>query len=296
MNKLKISGKLPLITASVAAVIGISIALAMTSNHGSDLSFSPTTLAQAQRVTERLACLEDAEGPNLNIGTEARSAIENMVVSSIIDVPAGTNVDVYLRTYDGASATGLATYAGRYGSYNFTAKHTSGSTDSSFGGWKIIRFDACQQPTGTVSAETGAPSFLFKGASDWSIGPRNNTSLALFYEPGSCFASIEYKLGKVDAAAEIQKTLDALAGAGYAVTPISVQTLATKTSTGSQDYELHQYAVTGSSDSGKLYGGQEFGYFQIGNGHIKIQGYCESTDALSATIPALQAIELDIAN
>ena len=58
--------------------------------------------------------------------------------SHIYDVPAGTNVDVAINSYNRSdSITGSLAYSGDYGSYNFTlTKQTDG--------WGYTRFTGCK--------------------------------------------------------------------------------------------------------------------------------------------------------
>ena len=57
--------------------------------------------------------------------------------SHIYDVPAGTNVDVAINSYNGSdSITGSLAYSGDYGSYNFTLTKQAD-------GWGYTRFTGC---------------------------------------------------------------------------------------------------------------------------------------------------------
>lgn len=93
--------------------------------------------------------------------------------------------------------------------------------------------------------------------------------------------------------AELQKSEDGLVSAGYTTTPGSILAVTLQTGTGEQQYQLHQYSVTGTGSAGKPYGGHEFGYLQLPKGYIKVQGWCDTTEHLAATIPALQAVKFD---
>ena len=104
----------------------------------------------------------------------------------------------------------------------------------------------------TLSADVKSQfSFSASDAPDWRQGPANKTSLALFYNPDDCFTSVEHNEGTVDAAAKLQESQKSLANSGYASTPGPVLTASLQTSTGSQQYQLHQYAVTGTASGGK---------------------------------------------
>ncbi|MDB5182504.1 MAG: hypothetical protein JWO47_288 [Candidatus Saccharibacteria bacterium] len=107
--------------------------------------YSPTILSKVPHAATLPACLQTAEDKNLTVTPEDYTFIQNNVVLSIIDVPAGTNVDVLLKSFSSKNATGTAVYTGKYGRYNFTAQKTSSnSSDSYTGGWKITHFEACK--------------------------------------------------------------------------------------------------------------------------------------------------------
>lgn len=144
------------------------------------------------------------------------------------------------------------------------------------------------------SATVSVPSqFSFDAAAapGWVKGPTNKTSLALFNSDRSCFISVDHKTGTVDAASEIQKTQTSLTKDGYTVTADSTldQTIS------AQQYKLSQYNVTGAGSSGQLYGGQEFGYVQLTDGYIAVAGYCNTSDQLPSSLPAIQALKFDAA-
>lgn len=139
--------------------------------------------------------------------------------------------------------------------------------------------------------------FSFTGTSGWWQGATNNTSMALFHNAEDCFTSVEYKAGTVDVAAELQKTQTLLTSEGYTVTPGNIQTLSLQMGAGGKpQYQLHQYAVTGARSAGRVEGGQEYGYLQLPNGYVKIEGNCDNSQELAATVPALQAVKFDESN
>jgi hypothetical protein len=162
----------------------------------------------------------------------------------------------------------------------------------------VIEHNPTEAAPSVKSAAAAVKSrFSFTGTSGWWQGATNKTSMALFHNAEDCFTSVEYKKGTVDAPAELQKTQTLLTGEGYMVTPGSIQTLALQTSAGSkQQYQLHQYTVTGTGGAGRVEGGQEYGYLQLPNGYVKIEGNCDISEELAATIPALQAVKFDNSN
>ncbi len=95
---------------------------------------TPETYAKAKATTPAATCL--AENKALTISAEERSAIEMSAVSYLIDVPAGTNVDVKVATYSDEKVTGSDHYPAKYGNYNFVmAKQRSN--------WIITDFTRC---------------------------------------------------------------------------------------------------------------------------------------------------------
>lgn len=151
-------------------------------------------------------------------------------------------------------------------------------------------------PSAKPAAAEVKSLFSFAGLPGWRKGPTNKTSMALFYNSSGCFVTVEHKQGTVDVAAELKKSRDSLANDGYTVTPIGSQTLTIQTAVGDQQYALHQSSVTTPAGEIKLMGGQEFGYAQLPNGYLEIEGYCDTASDLSVTIPALQAINFDAAS
>lgn len=147
-------------------------------------------------------------------------------------------------------------------------------------------------PTPKKAASTVHPSqfsFNATAASDWTKGPSNRTSMALFYKPADCFTSVEYKPGTVDIPAELAKKQNMMNGDGYTSTPGAIVSATLQTGSGPQTYQLHQFAVSGGGTD-KLYPADEFGYLPLAHGYIKVEAYCTTAQNLAATIPALQAI------
>ncbi|MEO6761606.1 MAG: hypothetical protein ABI220_04505 [Candidatus Saccharimonadales bacterium] len=141
----------------------------------------------------------------------------------------------------------------------------------------------------------GNPQFSFDstGVTGWKQGPRDKISMALFYHPTDCFISVEHKSGTVDVAAALSKLETGWTGSGNAASEVGTPKVTLQTNSGQQQYDLHQYSITGPEGASKLYSGEEFGYIQLDNGYIKIEGYCKPGDQLPATIPALEAIKFN---
>lgn len=138
----------------------------------------------------------------------------------------------------------------------------------------------------------GTPLFSFDASkvSAWRQGPTDKVSMAAFHDTNDCFVSVQYKPGEVDAATEIQKKQDVLRSSGYASTPGSVLALGLEAGAGMQQYQLRQFSVTSAPGSNKVKGGQEFGYVQLTDGYVKVEGWCDEPAQLPSTISVLQAI------
>ncbi len=154
--------------------------------------------------------------------------------------------------------------------------------------------DAALAPEIKTAADVSVSKFSFLGSSGWTQGPTNRTSLALFKIDHECFTSVEYKSGIVNANDELHKTETSLAGSGYIVSKGVTIPATIKTTTGTINYDLHQYSVSGTGNGGQLYGGQEFSYIPMDSGFIKVQGYCDASEQLPSTISSLQAIKFDV--
>jgi hypothetical protein len=147
-------------------------------------------------------------------------------------------------------------------------------------------------PVVKPSAAAIKSKFSFAGSTGWWQGATNNTSMALFRDH-ECFASIQYKPDTIDASSALKKTQADLVAGGYMSTPGTTVVASLKFEEGQQQYQLHQYTVTGTGNGGQLYGGQEFGYLPLASGHIEVQAYCNTPDELPMTVSALQAIKFD---
>jgi hypothetical protein len=106
-----------------------------------------------------------------------------------------------------------------------------------------------------------------------------------------CFVSVQHKVGTIAAdQASFQKTEDQLTTAGHTITPVATQIMTVQTNSGSKQYQLQQSSVTSPTGASQVLGGQEFGYLPLSGGYLYIEGYCNTSAELAATIPALQAV------
>lgn len=85
-------------------------------------------------------CFKDNAGITISLGE--RQKIESALSSYLIDVPAGTNDDILISSFDGDKIAGSSRYRGNYGSYNFGATKDT-NTNKYPSGWKITSYSAC---------------------------------------------------------------------------------------------------------------------------------------------------------
>lgn len=143
----------------------------------------------------------------------------------------------------------------------------------------------------TPIATTVTSEFSFKGATNWRQGPSNKTSMALFYNVHDCFIGVEHKAGAVEIARELQKITEMRTADGDVATALPAAQPTIQTKDGAQQYELHQYAVTGADGgASETYSAQAFGYLPMASGYLEVEAYCDGTEYLPAILPALEAI------
>lgn len=104
-------------------------------NTPTDPRLIPNYFAEALQTPSTGACLEADE--SISIKAEERMDIEYASMAHLIDVPAGTNVDIYLATYSESEVTGSDRYSGEYGSYNFTLTKQDGD-------WSVTAYQRCE--------------------------------------------------------------------------------------------------------------------------------------------------------
>lgn len=100
----------------------------------SDSLLTPNYFAEAIKTPSTGACLD--ENTALTIDADARTDAEYASITHLIDVPAGTNVDVMFATYSETEASGSNRYPETYGSYNFAM--TKQGDD-----WTITKYQRC---------------------------------------------------------------------------------------------------------------------------------------------------------
>jgi hypothetical protein len=97
-------------------------------------SVTPTTYTKAKHTPIASKCLEERAG--LRISSDDRNTVEQVAISYLIDVPAGTNVDVKIASYSENEVTGSDRYPAEYGNYNFIMSKRSGT-------WVTTDFKHC---------------------------------------------------------------------------------------------------------------------------------------------------------
>jgi hypothetical protein len=128
---------------SGVAVVAVAIVVSLAQRQSP--TYSPTTLANVRKSSSTTSCLQPHNNTALKVDSQDSTFIGNNVASSIIDVAAGTNVDVFFKTYTSTRATGTAVYGGKYGSYNYVAqKVADNKTNNYVGGWKITSLVPCK--------------------------------------------------------------------------------------------------------------------------------------------------------
>jgi hypothetical protein len=95
---------------------------------------TPQYWAKAKATKATVACL--SANAKLSVPASTRNGIEMAAISYLIDVPAGTNVDVRFATYSPTKVMGSDYYPAKYGTYNFTATKEND-------GWHITSFLHC---------------------------------------------------------------------------------------------------------------------------------------------------------
>jgi hypothetical protein len=128
-----------LLFAAAALVMAVAVFIWASQDKGVS---HPSTVAEAKQDKPENACV--SENKSLAIEPKDREDIEMAAAMQLIDVPAGTQTEVSVATYDAekGTATGSELYPGSYGTYNFTAKKKAAAE----GGitWEITTFDACK--------------------------------------------------------------------------------------------------------------------------------------------------------
>ena len=134
--------KIVLFTSVAAVVVVVALAigiLLIRVNANSASQPASISMKDARALPEEGTCL--ANDAAVKAKAQAQPVLSEdggFWTSYIYDVPAGTNVDVNIASYNGSDiVTGSLAYSDGYGSYNFTATKQSSE-------WRYTRFARCQ--------------------------------------------------------------------------------------------------------------------------------------------------------
>lgn len=111
-----------------------------------------STFAQAQKLSrgDKESCLAETrtaaeavarDDTTTEFGGTKISGIEMVASGAIIDIPAGTNFDITVSSYQSGSARGVLAYEKEYGTYNYTMQKQAKA-----GEWKLVSMTACKKP------------------------------------------------------------------------------------------------------------------------------------------------------
>jgi hypothetical protein len=108
-----------LVFSPVVGTLAVGFAVFMLTHRAPKYTNGDISVRQAQVLPLDSKPCAQAKGA-LKLTVQERNDIEMGAILHIVDVPAGTNVDVRIASADGRNASGSAIYPGSYGSYNFT--------------------------------------------------------------------------------------------------------------------------------------------------------------------------------
>ena len=151
--KLKLS---LLLTALIIIVVAVGVIIAIQPIANKDLSVTQpipvgSTLSVAKTHSGRgvlPACLTNSNAAETNVRADdylingKDSAFDLATTMGIIDVPAGTQVDAFVHSYDGKNVTGSIKYAKNYGTYNF--RIVPNTTSKPYQQWNMTSLIACR--------------------------------------------------------------------------------------------------------------------------------------------------------
>ena len=138
-----------IVAGGIFGALAIGLVATMLLNTGSTPIQPGSTIEQAKEQSRgnKAACLvNDEQVENLVRADDNHVYLEKefsmfdfTVVSGIIDVPAGTQVDVTINSYSDGIATGSALYDGDYGDYNYSVKYLGQPSE-----WELVSLVGCE--------------------------------------------------------------------------------------------------------------------------------------------------------
>lgn len=105
-----------------------------------------------------------------------------------------------------------------------------------------------------------------------------------------CFVMASYEAGTVNIQAALKKKNMPL-GSSDSYTFIGTTQHTMQTPEGTKEYTMYQYDLVSSTPSQR---GNEFGFFQLKDGYVRMTGICPTPDTLVANETALSAISLKL--
>lgn len=123
--------------AAIGLLLVIAIAVivyVVTRPDAATSAMTPNNYAKAKATPITGVCLNEPD--SLKVSASERAAVEMVAMSHLIDVPAGTNVDIKIATYSENKVTGSARYPSQFGRYNFVMEQQDGN-------WAITAFKRC---------------------------------------------------------------------------------------------------------------------------------------------------------
>ena len=130
------------VTVVVLATVGVFLAIALHGNGAKALESGGKPIddirtKQALALPKTESCLTNV--PKVKAAAEKQQGLSEETgvwTGEILDVPAGTQVQVNVASYHIDTVTGSLLYPPKYGSYNFTLHKQPG-------GWYFTRFTGC---------------------------------------------------------------------------------------------------------------------------------------------------------
>lgn len=155
MNTKNISKRTILMVSAVIAVLAVGTVLAVVLRSGGNIIKPGSTIEQAKKQSQgdKVACLPTSDSVAEQIKDTEPDSIQSVddpyysptlyfdgvLLSGIIDVPAGSQADVTFNSFQDNIAKGSANYEGDYGDYNYEMKYLGQQ-----GEWELVSLVACE--------------------------------------------------------------------------------------------------------------------------------------------------------
>lgn len=128
-------GRIVAIVGSIVLVLAVGLTVILMMNRN---EYGPRTLAEVKTQASKPPkhCTVQPEQIKLGVPSQDRDSIYTAASTRIIDIPASTEVTVDIIDYSEPNASGVVTYGGDYGSYNFSAT-------KQLDAWHVTAFELC---------------------------------------------------------------------------------------------------------------------------------------------------------